>query len=289
MNVRHSYQRRTGFTLVELLVVLGVIALLTGIVVPTVLSRRNQTTTAMRTSARELYALLAAAKVYAATHNVPTAVVYGLTEKMDDSHWGTTIQVIDSVAVVRGFKTPEEVKALKRDVTPLSGPLDSYFQPIAHEDGSFNRLSNNVVLLPLVFDDNRWVFDDDTLFITEKDTGFVPVRLARSEEIAGAEIGATKYIEISPLSKYPYEDDSPDNIVFPAHVFLPSGIMKKPLGGSERFKLHVGPRPDDSEEVRFEKTAGALDYGQPKYVQIFLYPSTGRVAVAESEPRVETP
>lgn len=273
MNVSRPYRRQAaGFSLTELLVVLGVIALMAGIIVPTALSRRNLSTANMRTASRELYALLAATKVYAATHNVPTAVVYGIRE-MGDSHLGKRIQVIDSVAVVRGFKEPDEVTAL-RDYLQKTDPqkdITSYFRPITHEQGNFNRLSNNVALLPLVYDEPDWVFDEHEMNISAKETGFVPVWLARVEEggVAG----------LDPLRDF----ESPR--AFPAHVFLPSGIMRKPAGASERLKLHVGPMPDEAPSLRFETTDGAVNTGRPRFMQLFLFPSTGRVAIAERDAR----
>ncbi len=276
MNVSRPYRRQAaGFSLTELLVVLGVIALMAGIIVPTALSRRNLSTANMRTASRELYALLAATKVYAATHNVPTAVVYGIRE-MGDSHLGKRIQVIDSVAVVRGFKDPDEVAALQRDLGVAGKAAADYFRPITHEQGNFNRLSNNVALLPLVYDEPDWVFDEHEMSISAKETGFVPVRLTRVEE--GGVVVFDPNHDFNGARSFP-------GLAFPAHVFLPSGIMRKPAEASERLKLHVGPMPDEALSLRFETTDGAVNTGRPRFMQLFLFPSTGRVAIAERDAR----
>ena len=67
--------RRRGWTLIELLVVISIISILGVISVPILRSfARND----MRDGARTVYTMLRAARVYAMTHNVETAVVYEL-------------------------------------------------------------------------------------------------------------------------------------------------------------------------------------------------------------------
>lgn len=110
MRGRH---RSGGFSLVELLVVLAIIAILMGISIP-ILRMFSQND--MDRGARSLYTLVRAARVYATTYNVPTAVVYQL-----DQNPGTS-PVMDSlrrqsVRVLRGamtvYRLPERMGSYK--------------------------------------------------------------------------------------------------------------------------------------------------------------------------------
>jgi len=72
-----------GFTLVELLVVIAILALMASVAVPTFARMGFFSRNEMQSTARELYALLRAAKIYAATYRVDTAVVYQDPEAAD--------------------------------------------------------------------------------------------------------------------------------------------------------------------------------------------------------------
>lgn len=87
-----------GFSLVELLVVLAVIGIIGGISIP-ILRMFSQND--LQRGARELHTLIRAARVYAATYNVNTAVIYQLnTVPMDDTIQRQPARSLQAAAVV---------------------------------------------------------------------------------------------------------------------------------------------------------------------------------------------
>lgn len=144
--------RSTGITLLELLVVLFILGVLTATVVP-VFSRygplaRND----MQHAARELYAFLRAAKIYAATYRTDTALAYAVVLK-EDSYTGQTVESINAAAMV--YKMPEYVRQhcyffADLDGEPLVRPVpipdDEYAfipvrgQPVEQEKGMFRPM-----------------------------------------------------------------------------------------------------------------------------------------------------
>jgi prepilin-type N-terminal cleavage/methylation domain-containing protein len=86
LTYRHRTRSRSGWTLIELLVVLAIITILAAFSVPVVnMFSRND----LRDSARMLYTLLRAARVYAVNNNVETAVVYFLDNPFSKEADGT--------------------------------------------------------------------------------------------------------------------------------------------------------------------------------------------------------
>jgi len=68
--------RAGGLTMVELVVVVAIIAIMAGIAIPSMARMGLLWRNDLQASARELYTLLRAARIYASTYNVETAVVY---------------------------------------------------------------------------------------------------------------------------------------------------------------------------------------------------------------------
>lgn len=90
--------RNTGYTLVELLVVLAIIALMTSIAVPVMVSSGFFSSDKSRTGARDLFAQLRAATVHARTNNVTAALAYDVEQPQDSLFEGTV-----GTNVVRSF------------------------------------------------------------------------------------------------------------------------------------------------------------------------------------------
>ncbi len=98
-----------GWTLIELLVVLAIITILGALSVPvTRMFSRND----LRDGARTIYTMLRAARVYAMTYNVETAVVYALDDEftqngpIEDTLRGGYVRAIRAAAVM--YRLPDE-------------------------------------------------------------------------------------------------------------------------------------------------------------------------------------
>jgi len=69
--------KKQGYTLTELLVVIGIVGMLTLISVPSIFRFYKDATDPVKRTARELAQIMQVAKIYAMTYRVNTAVVYG--------------------------------------------------------------------------------------------------------------------------------------------------------------------------------------------------------------------
>jgi len=100
---------RKGFSLIELLVVLAIISILGAISVPIV---RSFSRDDMRNGARTVYTMLRAARMYAMSYNVETAVVYELDDQflsgspMEDSLRNIPVRCIRAAQVM--YRLPDE-------------------------------------------------------------------------------------------------------------------------------------------------------------------------------------
>ncbi|MFP6584874.1 MAG: prepilin-type N-terminal cleavage/methylation domain-containing protein [Candidatus Hydrogenedentota bacterium] len=93
--------RHSGYTLVELLVVMAIIVMLSSVTIPTLIRSGFFSSDKSRTAARDLFAQLRAANLHATTRNVDAAIAYDVDVPQDslfsgDGNLGTN-QVNDAV------------------------------------------------------------------------------------------------------------------------------------------------------------------------------------------------
>jgi len=218
---------KTGLTLVELLVVLGIIATISAVSIPVIARSGLFTSNKSQLAARELFTVLRAAKIYATTHNVETAVAYGGLLVLD-SFSDENVPVVDSVAVVRRLKRSE---LLLHNL----GANQVLFVPISSGDGGFRRLPNDTCILPDIFE-----YDPDLEIST---TGL------RAIVMWDLENG----LPIEPRLDYILGDPNDDfDDIFPAHRFSPEGALLVDSNLSQqRLRFRVGVLPSAEPSDRF--------------------------------------
>ena len=125
-----------GVTLLELLVVLMILGLMAGIAIPTFsrlgLFSRND----VQQTARELYSLMRAAKIYAATYRVDTAVAF---QYGDAKELGGSADCLRAVALLYRHPHPAD---MGRSEKP-----NGVYVPIRDNEGGFRMLPGDTGVL----------------------------------------------------------------------------------------------------------------------------------------------
>ena len=244
--------RVPGFTLVELLVVIGILALMASVAVPTFSRMGFFSRNEMQNAARELYALLRAAKIYAATYRVDTAVVYQDPEAADQ---------IDSAACLRAACMMYEHPAFRFRPSGDAGQ-QPVFVPVQEVEGGFD-----------MFEGFTGVILRDPRPYVEQGQGATAPGLS-----AVAVYFPRAHLDFPSVE---WSHNVPADVVeaFHAHVFTPSGRMRN--SSRERFEIYVGFK-DGMEEV--EQWADPEDHSLgERYKTIELHRATGRVRIAADE------
>lgn len=246
MLMRHS-RASDGMTLAELLTVLMVVAVMTSIAVPMFWRMGMFTSDKSGESARELYAFLQAARVYAAANGVRTAVAYaveGVDSNSPPSPLGTPAvpgfegrHYVNTKAMVRQL-SQEDVDRLSLDSRKL------WFVPVQNPNGNFSPMLEGTC----AYLEGAAVFEEE------------PFGLAQ--------------VYICDTYGQPLWSQG----LFYAHVFKPSGEMLRvdnpdtSSTGSftkQRFTVRVGLLEDE--------TALDADFNP---IPIDLFAATGRVKLA---------
>ena len=252
-----------GLTLIELLVVLGIIGIISAVLIPIAIQGGWFTGSKSAFAARELFTLEKAARVYASTYNVETAVAYGGAIVRDselalDSSVNPCVPIVDMVVLARRLKR-EEMIALNVYNPALNLPIDTrdIFVPLKSVDGAFRVIPKNMAILPDIFA----VDMSSGSPISRK--GLVSVRLfdESAQNASATDLIADPDIRFL----WPRNDNcegsptvgtrldyflSSATASFPAHRFLPDGSMNAPEG-LQRFQFRVGARPDAQSNDRF--------------------------------------
>jgi prepilin-type N-terminal cleavage/methylation domain-containing protein len=112
------HQKVAGLTLVELLVVLSILAVMAAVAIPSFARMGYFSKNEVQSSSRELYAMLKAAKVYAATYRVSAGIAYQLPDPILEG----AAACIHAVATVYRLEDPHN-------------PDYGKFVPVASEGG----------------------------------------------------------------------------------------------------------------------------------------------------------
>ena len=253
--------RRRGFTLVELLVVLSIVAVMTAVAVPMFSRMGILSGDDLKRGSRELYAMLRAAKLYAATYRVDTAIAYTTTaEAVGVDEGGATV-----------YKTSERFRAI------------AMFYEHPH-------LQDN----PLVFDNaDGTAYTGQRIFVPVSEVGGGFKRLPGDSCVLPPAQGASDIFVLFPNSDVvedtymngqymPYKDWKldwrPADRMFPAHIFKPSGRLRTSGTVRELYAVEVGYTIDtDDEERLFTTDAGEI---VENTVTIEIQRVTGRIKVA---------
>lgn len=318
-------RRPFGFTLVEMIVVMAILAILAAAAIPSFVRIAQMDSDRIDFTSRLVYGMLNAARVHAATFRTDTALYYTLAE-VDDSRAaelpdaGLPKQIVaDGIGIARRM-TRQEVASLKaqddfdaadttfdedRCYLVLEGPETRLqtFHPDAAVWGWVERLYN----VPLT----------EQLLANTADTaqGVTTVLLYRGAEEdtdGDDELDTMVYQRILPRTLSEEENakrSEPLDLAvfdgrFPAHVFKSSGEMR--VGGATgrvRYAVRVGHSPAsgvgrrflDGEEFDYQDSevnpdddATMPDVAVPNVV-VELNQMTGRVKIAGDDAAVEPP
>lgn len=286
-----------GFSLVELLVVLGIIGLLASIAVPTVRMYMNSDPTSY--GARILFQAFKAAKVYAGANNTRCAVVFNIRE-VEDSLTGETVHVFDAVMMARELKRAELIEA----GIPLPGKGRSpVFVPIVNDTGTFTFLPKGTCILGEGFGLGRkfvQAVDPDTgeglvvQVTVDGELVTVPDMIEVDDLVSDTGLFAIRVIEnrwpnlMGPIGIA----DELDTIFtdhLPAYVFGAEGTLDvSDSFTKQRVVLTIGVLPDNEIEERFQIDPDTGDPeldGNDEPIQLVttltLYHSTGRIKIGQ--------
>jgi prepilin-type N-terminal cleavage/methylation domain-containing protein len=114
-------QKVAGLTLVELLVVLSILAVMAAVAIPSFARMGYFSKNEVQNSSRELYAMLKAAKVYAATYRVSAGIAYRFPDPV----------VEDAAACIRAVAAVYNCPVGTNHFVPISG--EGGFKPMTGE------------------------------------------------------------------------------------------------------------------------------------------------------------
>lgn len=262
--------RKAGVTLVEMLVVLAVIGVLSAVLIPLAIRGGWGAGSETAFAARDVFTLLKAARIYASTHNVETALVYGgnivrdSEMALDSSTFpDPCVAIVDSVVLARRLTREEMIRINELPGTnPFWIDRNYYFTPVNTADSTFRTMPKQTALLTDMFQ------VDESTGTPISATGLSGIMLFDPSEGESGEFLTPRNDRCtdpnaSPALDYvldglPRVDDVAGTFSFPAHRFMPDGTLRVPENfGPQRIRFRVGALPDRTYDDRFGSSADA--------------------------------
>lgn len=285
MMSRHA--TREGLSMIELLIVVTIIIIISTMSIP-VLSRMGLfSSSRVDLAARDIFATLRAARIYAASNNVQAGIAYAV-KRVEDSTTSLLVPVIDAFVPVRQLSIRELnandgfLRGLIFDLNASGNfadavTVDDVYVPIKTRQGVFRPLPNgtSVILDDDDIPDDSGDFKDATAL-----TDIVILDLIESGGSSFFEPRETRGLP----NPFEADDAAPTAVLFPAHIFSTSGSIF-PTATRQRITFSVSPFPDRPEEERMplidhDNDPDTPDVATPIKTDITLYTATGRVKVS---------
>lgn len=273
---------KRGFTLTELLVVLAIGIVLTAFAIPAISNLGLFARDELKGTARDVLTLLQAARIYGATYNVDTAVVYVADNYVSREQDANNTSAINSPMVdtlTGGGIRYLTGAAIMYELPAKSGKFQGRFVPAPLEQGNFRSFQGGMII-PLELSRRFGA----AVPVSEDFGPLYQDERPRPDSAVGnvGQLGLS-FVNVYPDGHGPFAPGGPDdtNVVernftetFLAHRFTTGGRLATTSGGKERFTFFVTPPYDIEATERTDNDGNLLS------VPIEITRASGRVKIA---------